>query len=158
MFMTDNVFPARRTFMCASAVLGSAALLTACGDGHSEADTPEASSVPKPTGQSQVVMKLADLEVGARTSVQAKHPSGKEIPVLLFRPDEKTVLAFSSVCTHQGCVVTAESSQDDFFCACHGSRFKPADGTVLEGPAIAPLGRYATEIKNDQISVYVTES
>lgn len=158
MLMTDNVLPARRTIMSASAVLGSAALLTACGDGHSEADTPEASSVPKPTGEAQAVMKLSDLAVGSRTSVKAKHPSGKEIPVLLFRPDEKTVLAYSSVCTHQGCVVTAESSKDDFFCACHGSRFKPADGTVLDGPAVAPLGRYATQIKNDQISIYVTES
>lgn len=156
--MTDFALPARRTIICASAALGSAALLTACGDGHSEADTPEASAAPKPTGEGQKVIKLSDLEVGARTSVQAKHPSGAEIPVLLFRPDEKSVLAFSSVCTHQGCVVTPDSSKDDFFCACHGSRFKPADGTVLDGPAVAPLARYATEITDGQVVVYVTES
>ncbi|WP_345469604.1 Rieske (2Fe-2S) protein [Glutamicibacter ectropisis] len=156
--MTDFAQPARRTVMCASAALGSVALLTACGDGHSEAQAPEASPVPSPTGEGQAVIALSEIEVGARATVQAKHSSGAEIPVLLFRPDEKTVLAYSSVCTHQGCVVTTKSTKEDFFCACHGSRFQPSDGTVTDGPAIAPLGRYATEIKDDQVVVFITES
>jgi len=156
--MTDIAQPARRTVMSASAVLGSAALLTACGDGHSEAQVPEASPAPSPTGEGQAVIALADLAVGTRATVQAKHPTGAEIPVLLFRPNEKSVLAYSSVCTHQGCVVTTKSSKDDFFCACHGSRFKPSDGTVTDGPAIAPLARYATEIKNEKVIVFVTDT
>lgn len=156
--MTDIAQPARRTVMCASAALGSAALLTACGDGHSEAPVPQASPVPSPTGEGQAVIDLAELAVGARATVQAKHPTGAEIPVLLFRPDEKSVLAYSSVCTHQGCVVTTKSTKDDFFCACHGSRFKPSDGTVTDGPAIAPLARYATEIKDDKVIVFITDS
>ncbi|MEG2579158.1 MAG: Rieske 2Fe-2S domain-containing protein, partial [Glutamicibacter sp.] len=80
-----------------------AALLTACGDGHSEADTPEALPIPEPTGEGQALMKAKDLAIGSRALAPAKDPSGKEVGVLLFRKDEKTVLAYSNVCTHQGC-------------------------------------------------------
>lgn len=156
--MTDIARPDRRTFMCASAALGSAALLTACGDGHSAADVPDALPVPEPTGEGQPVMKAADLPAGARASASAKDPEGNEIAVLLFRKDEETVLAYSNVCTHQGCAVTTKSSKEDFYCACHGSRFAPADGTVQEGPAVAALSRYATAIEGEDILVYVTAS
>ncbi|MGH3651707.1 ubiquinol-cytochrome c reductase iron-sulfur subunit [Glutamicibacter sp.] len=154
--MTDIARPARRTFMCASAALGSAALLTACGDGHSEADIPEALPIPEPAGEGQALMKAKDLTVGSRALAPAKDPAGKDVGVLLFRKDEKTVLAYSNVCTHQGCAVSPKSSKEDFYCACHGSRFAPADGTVNAGPAIAALPRYAAAIEGDDIVAYVT--
>ncbi|WP_170184237.1 QcrA and Rieske domain-containing protein [Glutamicibacter uratoxydans] len=155
--MTDFAQPARRTFMCASAAIGSAALLTACGDGHSEAQTPDAKDIPTPSGEGQVLMKAADLPVGSRAAAPAKHPNGEKAAVLLFRKDEKTVLAYSNKCTHQGCAVSPKSDKNDFYCACHGSRYEPKDGTVLAGPAKAALTRYAAEIKGKDIVVYVTD-
>lgn len=155
--MTEIARPARRTFMCASAALGSAALLSACGNGESIAEVPDAQTVPTPSGEGQAVMKLADLAVGARAQAKATRPNGKDATLLLFRADEKTVLAYSNSCTHQGCAVTTQSTAEDFYCACHGSRFAPKDGTVLAGPAIAALTRYAASIKGEDILVFVTD-
>jgi rieske iron-sulfur protein len=47
------------------------------------------------------------------------------------------IVAYSGVCTHQGCPVNQWSkAQDAFVCSCHGSVFDPRDGAeVLDGPA-----------------------
>ena len=44
----------------------------------------------------------------------------------------------SAVCTHLGCVVQWNSTEQCWDCPCHGSQFAP-DGAVLNAPAIAPL-------------------
>ena len=48
------------------------------------------------------------------------------------------IQVFSSTCSHLGCSVAYQSSQHIFACPCHGSEFH-ADGSVLRGPAVAPL-------------------
>jgi glycine/D-amino acid oxidase-like deaminating enzyme/nitrite reductase/ring-hydroxylating ferredoxin subunit len=45
---------------------------------------------------------------------------------------------YSAVCTHLGCIVTWNNSEESFDCPCHGSRFSPA-GNVINGPANAAL-------------------
>lgn len=58
--------------------------------------------------------------------------------VVFTQPEEGTFLAFSSVCTHQGCDVR-EVRADGIFCACHGSVFSITDGSPTAGPASQPL-------------------
>jgi glycine/D-amino acid oxidase-like deaminating enzyme/nitrite reductase/ring-hydroxylating ferredoxin subunit len=57
-----------------------------------------------------------------------------------WRAPDGELFAVSSVCTHLGCKVHWNSVETSWDCPCHGSRFRP-DGTVLEGPALAPLRR-----------------
>lgn len=47
------------------------------------------------------------------------------------------IVAYSAVCTHQGCDVWEwQVETKTFWCPCHGSRFDPSDGgRVVEGPA-----------------------
>lgn len=57
-----------------------------------------------------------------------------------YRAADGELFAVSAVCTHLGCKVHWNSVETSWDCPCHGSRFRP-DGTVIEGPAIAPLRR-----------------
>jgi Rieske Fe-S protein len=47
------------------------------------------------------------------------------------------VVAYSAVCTHQGCPISMWHAQSrTLFCSCHASRFDPADrARVVDGPA-----------------------
>jgi glycine/D-amino acid oxidase-like deaminating enzyme/nitrite reductase/ring-hydroxylating ferredoxin subunit len=49
-----------------------------------------------------------------------------------------TVHKHSAACTHLGCQVHWNSTEQCWDCPCHGSHFAP-DGSVLNGPATAPL-------------------
>jgi Rieske Fe-S protein len=79
--------------------------------------------------------KLASLSAGDSAIVEADGET-----VAAYRSPEGELLAVSPVCTHLGCKVHWNSVETSWDCPCHGSRFRP-DGTVIEGPALAPLAR-----------------
>ncbi|MBW3618946.1 MAG: FAD-dependent oxidoreductase [Actinobacteria bacterium] len=54
------------------------------------------------------------------------------------RDDSGATTTRSAICRHLGCVVQWNQIERSFDCPCHGSRYD-VDGTVLEGPATAPL-------------------
>jgi glycine/D-amino acid oxidase-like deaminating enzyme/nitrite reductase/ring-hydroxylating ferredoxin subunit len=58
--------------------------------------------------------------------------------IAAFRDDDGTLYQRSAVCTHLGCHLQWNAFERTWDCPCHGSHFAP-DGTVLNGPAIAPL-------------------
>ncbi|HET7421297.1 MAG TPA: ubiquinol-cytochrome c reductase iron-sulfur subunit [Candidatus Dormibacteraeota bacterium] len=47
-------------------------------------------------------------------------------------------VVFAQNCSHLGCSINFNKDAQTFDCPCHGSRFH-YDGTVLHGPAAAPL-------------------
>jgi glycine/D-amino acid oxidase-like deaminating enzyme/nitrite reductase/ring-hydroxylating ferredoxin subunit len=62
--------------------------------------------------------------------------SGEKVAV--HRDEQGATHATSAVCTHLGCIVGWNDAEKTWDCPCHGSRFG-IDGTVLQGPAVAPL-------------------
>ena len=58
--------------------------------------------------------------------------------VVVTQPQAGQFKAFSAICTHQGCLVS-EVADNQILCPCHGSLFSAQDGSVLQGPATAPL-------------------
>jgi Rieske Fe-S protein len=69
----------------------------------------------------------------------ARNSKGQYLNYALSRKGG-TVKAFSTVCTHAGCVV--QVNRDDLFCACHSSNFDAFSGKATGGPANDPLESY----------------
>ena len=99
---------------------------------------------PLPAGAE--LAQLADIPVGGTAAVRV---DGQDI--LLAQPEEGTVVAFSAICTHQGCIVAAAATEFD--CGCHGSRFEAATGAVLGGPAVRPLHPIAVAVADGAVVV-----
>jgi Rieske Fe-S protein len=143
----------------ASAVAGVAAL-TACGADEPTATAPapdESSADPTPTEEpsktggaeepsqepTEPLAQLADIPVGGALLVEV---AGN--PVVVSQPSKGNVVAFSAVCTHQGCTVAVGETQ--LSCPCHGSTFD-FSGKVVNGPAEEPLPDVAVKVSGDAV-------
>ncbi len=72
--------------------------------------------------------------------------------LLVVRTDATSVSAYTATCTHQQCTING-FTESVFQCPCHGSRFSPANGSVLRGPATQPLRRFNASITNGVVSI-----
>ena len=71
-------------------------------------------------------------------------------PAVLVHLDNGDFVAYSAVCTHQGCTVAYKNGQ--LACPCHGSVFDPADGAaVIAGPAPKPLPEIPVKVQGGDI-------
>ena len=71
-------------------------------------------------------------------------------PAVLVHLDNGDFVAYSAVCTHQGCTVAYQDS--NLACPCHGSIFDPADGAaVVSGPAQRPLPGIPVKVQGDEV-------
>jgi Rieske Fe-S protein len=61
---------------------------------------------------------------------------------------------FAINCSHLGCSIALNESAKTFDCPCHGSRFH-LDGTVLRGPAPAPLSHLTWKQGSDPKTIQV---
>jgi cytochrome b6-f complex iron-sulfur subunit len=61
-------------------------------------------------------------------------------------------IALSNICTHQGCVVSYDSEENKLPCPCHGSVYSTS-GSVLQGPAEAPLKKYELAQEGDILTI-----
>jgi nitrite reductase/ring-hydroxylating ferredoxin subunit len=59
----------------------------------------------------------------------------------VYRDNAGALHRLSARCTHLGCIVHWNGAERSWDCPCHGSRFAPATGEVLQGPAVSPLAR-----------------
>jgi len=104
-------------------------------------------------GQGPVVANLAEyVEAGEVDSVDAIRPGEGAIvrkglaKHAVYRAEDGSIVERSAVCTHVGCIVHWNSFEKCWDCPCHGSQFQP-DGTVLNGPAVRPLGEIGEDAK-----------
>ncbi len=148
----------RRTVLCAGGA-GAAGLcafvLTGCSSGSSSSAT---TSAPPSTGSASAesstssggstsaggetsassggggeqVAKLSDIPVGGSISATL---DGK--PIIVAQPSTGKVVAFTAICTHQGCTVNPDGAV--LRCPCHASTYDAFTGKNTSGPAQGPL-------------------
>ena len=71
-------------------------------------------------------------------------------PAVLVRLRSGTFVAYSAVCTHEGCTVAYRNRQ--LACPCHGSVFDPANNArVVNGPAQRPLPKIPVEVRGGEV-------
>ncbi|MGV9913160.1 Rieske (2Fe-2S) protein [Streptomyces tendae] len=125
--------PSRRTVLrCTGA--GAAALCTGCGGGGDD------SSAASP---GQELARTGDIPIaGGKVLADEK--------IVVTQPKKGEFKAFSAVCTHQGCIVS-DVRDGTIDCACHGSRFAAADGSVVRGPATKPLPEKRITVEGNSV-------
>jgi cytochrome b6-f complex iron-sulfur subunit len=68
---------------------------------------------------------------------------------------DKTLASYglNAVCTHLGCVVPWNTSENKFMCPCHGSQYN-AEGKVVRGPAPLSLALVHANVTEDDKLVF----
>lgn len=134
----------RRQALTGAAGLGlGLPVLAACGGEDPEAGTGTGTG-PSGGGEAgEALTSTGEVPVGSGTILA-------EQEVVVTQPAEGDFKAFTAICTHQGCVV-GQVEGEEIQCPCHGSVFSIVDGSVIEGPAPAPLAEVAITVDGDQI-------
>jgi Rieske Fe-S protein len=139
---------------CAVALAGCGSVLPTATPAAAPAVEPAPAAGPttaakpgaaKPGAAKAALASTADIPVGGGKIFAAQK-------LVVTQPTAGTFKAFSNVCTHQGCAVT--SVQDGAInCPCHGSTFDVFDGSVVSGPARAPLAAKKIKVAGKSITL-----
>lgn len=144
----------RRDFLrlggAAGVVAGTALTENAVGSAPAHAQAP---SYPVTD-----VAKLAEIETGSE--VTFNYPDD-DSPAILVRLDQaaqggigpdESIVAFSLLCTHKGCVVGYKPERKMLLCPCHWSSFDPAkSGRIIIGQASEPLPQITLRITDGTV-------
>lgn len=91
---------------------------------------------------------LEDLRDGELVKVEVE---GRGIVLLQH---EDGIHAFDSVCPHYGCDLSRGNLEGhNITCQCHGSEFDVRDGSLIHGPATAPVPSYDVRKRSGRVQI-----
>ena len=137
----DELQVPRQQVIRGAGLVLTAGALAACGNGGDKAAAKsEGSKTSAPAAPDGAIAKTSDVPVGSGVIVG---------DLVITQPTAGDFKGFSSTCTHKGCAVNkvADGTID---CPCHGSKFG-LDGSVVTGPATAPLEAKNISVRGDSI-------
>lgn len=91
--------------------------------------------------------RIASLQEIPVASAITFHYPGANDSAILIRPDEQSLLAYASQCTHLQCPVLPEIGQERLHCPCHRGYFDLWTGRPLAGPPRRKLPQIALEVR-----------
>ena len=74
-----------------------------------------------------------------------------EQPIIVVN-DGRRIRTFLAVCTHEGCTLGWNPTQQLIRCPCHGSAFDTA-GRAVNGPAVTPLTELDTFVERGTVLI-----
>lgn len=92
----------------------------------------------------------AEHNVGERVLVQGL--KGDPTYLVVEGDDAITSYGLNAVCTHLGCVVPWNASENKYMCPCHGSQYN-SEGKVVRGPAPLSLALAHVDVNDDKVSI-----
>ena len=146
----------RRGVLAVGVVGGTGLVVAACG-GSGDGAGATTAATSESTGSSgsatsgdgggtgAAIVAVSDVPVGG--AVSAEDADGR--PILVAQPESGTIVAFSAICTHQGCTVAP--AEGEFDCPCHGSVYDIATGEVRSGPAPSPLPEISVRVVDGEV-------
>ncbi|MDH6424502.1 nitrite reductase/ring-hydroxylating ferredoxin subunit [Aurantimicrobium minutum] len=87
---------------------------------------------------------VADVPVGGGRNFEVEGTK-----LVVTQPTEGELLAFSAICTHEGCVVGCRDKE--IRCDCHSAIFSMTDGEPISGPADGALQNYPVVVTDGVI-------
>ena len=169
--MTEDLHPrvSRSQFIRLGAALGvgaaASSALAACGgseggSGSGSGGGGEEAAAPEQTTQAQAPQETSEeagSSGGQAIASESEVAPGSATPfkdggadAVLVHLESGDFVAYSAICTHQGCTVAYRDAQ--LVCPCHGSVFDPANGAqVLTGPAETPLQEIPVEVRGGEV-------
>jgi Rieske Fe-S protein len=133
----------RRSVLVLGAAGASTVALAACSKAKTSDSTAGGAGTASPG--SKALAKLSDIKVGG--AIAATGASGG--PIIIARPTDTTVVAFSAICKHLGCTVNPGDTK--FVCPCHGSTYDAKTGDRLSGPASSGLDKVGVKVSGEEI-------
>jgi Rieske Fe-S protein len=165
----------RRCVLLGAGVLGVAGVLTACSTAAVPYNANDAGQAPGTTPSANGSDAASAMATQPSSSASAKssgsmNGSGQmgtvlgmasavpvgggmvytDAKVVVTQPSKGEYKAFSAVCTHVGCLCN-QVADGTINCPCHGSKFKITDGSVVAGPAPAPLAAKTVTVSGGKI-------
>lgn len=146
----------RKRFIRAGVVLGVGTagipLFSGCRDGSAN-PSPKAPASSASPGREVTPGEdiAAEKEVEPNSAVLYANAETSQ-PEVLVRLLDGEFVAYSAMCTHQGCTVAYQRQMQKLACPCHGGIFDPAEGAaVVSGPPPRPLPEVKIEVRNGKV-------
>jgi cytochrome b6-f complex iron-sulfur subunit len=115
------------------------------GGGNSGGKSSDKGSQTAATSNKAAIAAESDVAPGSAVTFE---DAGS--PAVLVHLNNGDLVAYSAVCTHQGCTVAYKNGQ--LACPCHGSVFDPAKGAaVVAGPAPKPLPEIPVKVEGGEV-------
>jgi cytochrome b6-f complex iron-sulfur subunit len=97
--------------------------------------------------EGQVIARVSEVPLGSAIEFRDDYSGERAVLVHL---EGGQFVAYSVVCTHQGCLVLYRDAE--LVCPCHGSVFDPArGGAAVRGPARDPLQKVEVEAEDGKV-------
>jgi len=95
----------------------------------------------------QITFKKSEIPVG-----EAKEIPVGGVPAIIINRPGKGFIAFSRVCSHLGCLIDYNKTQNRIICPCHGALFD-LEGNVVSGPPPKPLQKFPVKVEGESILI-----